>query len=146
MANASAQVTPRISLSHDFNAKVPHSATPPSNRSKNIPHRILILRFGAGRARSDVFDGPAYRGVRVFCTQRNLNFTPFLRYHPRSSRLCPTYSFLPISTQSFSSIGQNRWIQQKWYNPYMNYPTIIGQNSARTGGHNNFLKEITAFP
>ena len=30
---------------------------------RNIPHWILIFRFGAGRARSDVFDGPAWRGV-----------------------------------------------------------------------------------
>ena len=44
------------------------------------------------------------------------------------------------------SIGQNRWIQQERYDTHMNYPTVIGQSSARTGSYNNLLEKITAFP
>ena len=86
-----------------------------NTRPNNVPPLVLTIRFGAGRARSDVFDGPGGDGFSEvkknfgFCFRRSVikikKITPAAPHHrkvsaprpPLRSRYppCPTTTLIP---------------------------------------------------
>ena len=110
---------------------------------KNIPHRILIYRFGSGRARSDVFAGPACRGFSEmkrmfgFCFRCSIlevkQISPAAPHHRKVSAPRPP---LRLKTQpkshssltnliSISTFTPHRISAHGFFNPSHNIPDLI---------------------